>query len=106
MTSEAMVSVRKRLSSSPPKKSHQVDITSFTSKRPDNKSSPRRSYAQALVDNPYDALSENDDEDEEMVDAVSCNSSEDTQRTDNAQVSQSPTSESGEVYQPPRSKKE
>jgi hypothetical protein len=40
-----------------------------------------------------------------MEDADSCNSSKATQKTDNAQVSQLPTSENEEESQPPQSKK-
>jgi hypothetical protein len=45
-------------------------------------------------------LSENDDKDEAMEDTESCNSSKATQKTDNAQVSQSPTSKNEEEYHP------
>ncbi len=100
-----MVTARKRLPSTSPKKALQVDITSFTSKRPDNKASPRRSYVQALSENPYEALSENDEEDEPMEETETCDSSESTPKTDNAQVSQSP-SDNGEEYQAPKSKKQ
>jgi hypothetical protein len=103
MVSESMVTARKRLPSTSPKKA-QVDITSFTSKRPDNKASPRRSYAQALSENPYEALSESNEEDEPIEETESCNSSEATLKTDN-QVSQSP-SDKGEEYQAPKSKKQ
>ncbi len=71
----------------PQKKAVQVDITSFTSKRPDNKASPRRSYAQALPESPYEALSESNEEDEPTEETESCDSSEATPKTDNAQVS-------------------
>ncbi len=81
------MTTRKRLPSTSPEKAVQVDITSFTSKRPDNKASPRRSYAQALPENPYEALSESNEEDEPMEETESCDSSEATVKTDNAQVS-------------------
>jgi hypothetical protein len=104
MVPESMVTARKRLPSTSPKKA-QVDITSFTSKRPDNKASPRRSYAQALSENPYEVLSESNDEDEPMQETESCDSSKATPKTDNAQVSQ-PPSDKGEEYQVPKSKKQ
>ena len=55
---------RKRLSSSSPKKV-QTEMTLFTGKRSDNKSSPARSYAQA-ASNRFEALSD----DEEMEDVI------------------------------------
>jgi hypothetical protein len=105
MSSDTTMPVRKRLSSTSPRKGHQVDITSFTSKRVDNNLSPRRSYAQAVTANPYEVLSEDDVKDEAMADAESCNSSEATQKTDNAQVSQSSTNENEDEYQPHSLKK-
>jgi hypothetical protein len=72
----------------PPRKA-QAEITSFTSKWVDNKLSPRRSYTQIVSENPYECLSGNEDEDKIMDEAESCTSSEATQKTDNAQVSQS-----------------
>lgn len=99
-----MVTAQKRFSSTSPRKA-QAKITSFTSKQVDYKSSLRRSYAQAVLENPYECLSGNEDEDEIMYEEESCNSSEATPKIDNAQVSQSPNSENVEDSQPPRSKK-
>ncbi len=72
-----MVMVRKRVSSTAPKKA-QAEITSFTSKRIDNKNSPRRSYVQAVSENPYEVLSGPDDDDVDMHDAETCDSSDAT----------------------------
>jgi hypothetical protein len=99
-----MVTARKRMPSVSPHKI-QVDITSFTEKKMDNKPSPRRSYAQAASINQYEVLSdkEDDDNDTQMEDV--CDSSEDTQITANAQVTQSPEGKKDEGFLPAQSKK-
>jgi hypothetical protein len=99
-----MATLKKRLHSSSPRKA-QVDITSFTSKRADNKSSPRRSYAQALSDNPYEALSNPNDEDEIMEEIENSDSSDVTPKRGNAQVSESSETKNEEEYQPSLSKR-
>jgi hypothetical protein len=99
-----MAMLRKRLPSSSPRKA-QVDITSFTSKRADNKSSPRRSYAQALSENPYKALSDPVDEDEIMEEIENSDSSDVTPKRGNAQVSESSENKNEEEYQPSQSKR-
>jgi hypothetical protein len=98
-----MVSAGKRLSSTSLKKA-QAEITSFTRKSIDSKNSLSHSYAQPVLDNPYEVLLDPDNEDEVMDDAES-NTGNVTPKKDNMQVSQSSNSENAEAYQPLLSKK-
>jgi hypothetical protein len=91
---------RKRLTSNSPRKI-QADITNFTGKKPDNRSSPLKSYAAAASINRYEALYDEDEEDTNQQ-TDHCDSSADTQVTANAQ--QTPTT-TEEVYQPAQSRR-
>jgi hypothetical protein len=88
-----MQTIRKRNPpNSPPK--NQLAITTFTNpnnKRVDNKTSPARStktYAEAIA-NPFQPLSDDDEEEDEIMEEVSTDSSDATPITDNAMTSQS-----------------
>lgn len=75
---------RKRLPTDSPRKV-QTEMTAFTGKRSDNKSTPNRSYAQATSNNRFEALSDPEDEDEIMADASS-DSSDITPNTANTKT--------------------
>jgi hypothetical protein len=93
------MSSRKRLTSNSPRKI-QAEITHFTGKKPDNRSSPLKSYAAAASINRYEALS-NDDEEDNTPEVDRCDRSDDTQVTANAQT---PTTTEQE-YQPAQSRR-
>jgi hypothetical protein len=87
-----MPTSKKRLPTESPKKI-QTEMTSFTGKRIDNKTSPARSYAQVTSGNRYEALSDPEYEDEEMED-IESNDSDTTPKQDNATISSSANKES------------
>jgi hypothetical protein len=97
--SQLYMSSRKRLTSNSPRKI-QAEITHFTGKKPDNRSSPLKSYAAAASINRYEALS-NDDEEDNTPEVDRCDRSDDTQVTANAQT---PTTTEQE-YQPAQSRR-
>jgi hypothetical protein len=94
------MSSRKRLTSNSPRKI-QAEKTNFTGKKPDNRSSPLKSYAAAASINRYEALSD-DDEEDNTQEIDHCDSSDDTQVTANAQ--QTPFTTEQE-YQPAQSRR-
>jgi hypothetical protein len=110
-----MATDKKRLSSVSPRKV-QTEMTSFTGKKIDNKVSPARSYAQAASNNRFEALSDPENEDDEMQNAArsrneddemqdiaqSSDSSDTTPKQDNAKAMSISTKEK---YQNPLSKK-
>jgi hypothetical protein len=80
-----MPTSKKRFTSTSPRKV-QTEMTAFTGKRIDNKSTPTRSYAQAASANRFEALSDEEyDDDEEMEDALS-EESDTTPKQVNAKV--------------------
>jgi hypothetical protein len=73
----------------------------------DNKDSPvhsEKTYAEALRNNPFHPLSDNDDDDESMAD-VSSESLDATPKTDNAMTSTTLGEDTKEGYNPPMSHK-
>jgi hypothetical protein len=93
---------KKRLSSESPRKV-QTEMTSFTGERIDNKASPARSYAQVASNNRFEALSDPENEDDEMQNAAqSSDSSDTTPKQVNAKALSISTKEK---YQNPLSKK-
>jgi len=81
-----MQSSKKRQPTESPRKI-QTEMTSFTGKRVDSKNSPPRSYAQVAAANRYEALSDPEQEDEEMTEAQLSNDSDMIPKKDNAQPS-------------------
>ncbi len=68
----------------------QMDMTLFTGKRFDNKTTPTRSYAPVATGNRYEALSDpDDDEDVDMEDASTGESSDATPIKVNAKPTES-----------------
>jgi hypothetical protein len=87
-----MQSSKKRQPTESPRKI-QTEMTSFTGKRVDSKNSPPRSYAQVAAANRYEALSDPEQEDEEMTEAQLSDDSDTTPKKDNAQPSSTITKE-------------